>query len=349
MHNDSVPPSDRNEQHNTPDSAEPMDGDSTRKTYPCNETLRAELRALRDAPNSIWSNAEIGRKLYYSRAVISQYLNESGCYYNARSTGRENKSLEQKVEDFLRALQRRKATGVETSSADVSKEMFVAFEIIRKTNDLGAIIADSGEGKTRGIELIMKEHALSRLVEVTEWNNTTHAMLRELWEVIPHDDWDRHTPQALWLVKKARGTDWPFIFDDAHKLSSQALSMLATFQEKTGCPVCLVGTPELVKKLEADPQRYSRVGISWHIQNTEKADLKLLKHIINSFCKTVNGDMDQMVEYCKQVAIKQGHYRAVHKQLKVAAEIRQGAPDMSWPEAFKEAHTHLLRPYQLKD
>jgi hypothetical protein len=42
------------------------------------------------------------------------------------------------------------------SEMKIEAEMRDAFNLIRKTNDFGGIIADSGKGKTRGIEMIMK-------------------------------------------------------------------------------------------------------------------------------------------------------------------------------------------------
>jgi len=318
-----------------------IDGKERQVTiFPCNEVVRQKLRTLRESSN-VYSNAQLGAKLGYSPGAISQYLSDDGCKYDGNIAG-----LEKKAEDFLQALERRRASGVATNPSKVADDMRAAFEYIRKTNDLGAIIAESGEGKTRGIELILKQHNLAILIEVTEWACDKHSIMRAMWDGCAVDGWDRCSAQFPFLVQKMRGSDRPIIFDDAHKLSQPALSLIATFQEKTNCPIALVGINELVKKLEADPQRFSRTGIRWAIAPGKK-DPDLLLHQIRSIAKDVNGEMDELRDLCQQVADHHGHFRAVHKQLKFAAELRHANSDLTWVKAFRDAHQHLLRPYQL--
>lgn len=332
MHTNSLPPSDR-DTDSAPETARS-------KTRTCNTLLRDKLRALRTT-SPVYSNAQLGAKLGYSSGVLSQYLSDEGCKYEGNIAG-----LEKKIEDFLQALERRRASGIDTNQSKVADDMLAAFEYVRKTNDFGAIIADSGEGKTRGIELICKRHSLAILIEVTEWACDKHSIMAALWAGCAVDGWDRQCERFPFLVQKMRGSDRPLIIDDAHKLSQPALSLLATFQEKTNCPVALVGIPELVKKLEADPQRFSRTGIRWTIKGDTK-DAKLLAHMVRSIAKDVNGDLDDLLELCAQVSSHHGHFRAVHKQLKLASELRHADDNLTWPDAFRLAHTHLLRPYKL--
>lgn len=347
MHTNSLPPTDREDSEAllTPEPA--ATAATNLKTYPCNAAIREKLRALR-ASSPLYSNGELGKKLQFSAAVISRYLSEAGCLYNGNIA-----AVEQKAADFLQALERRRASGIETHPSHVADQMLAGFEYIRKTNDLGAIVADSGDGKTRGIELIRKKHALARLIEFTEWCRSVHDTMRALWKSCAVDGWDRNSSQFPYLVQKMTGSDIPLIFDDAHKASKDALSLIATFQEKTGCPCALIGLPELVKKLESDPQLLSRTGLHWALTHkkpdpkTEAKETKLLLHMVRSVAKDCNGELDDLVELCTQVSAHHGHKRAVHKQLKVAAEIRHANDDLTWCEAFRQAHTLLLRQYAL--
>jgi DNA transposition AAA+ family ATPase len=334
-HTNSLPPSDRTE---TTD--DPVKDSKDSKTFPCQTLIREKLRALRES-SPIYSNGELGKKLGYSSAVLSQYLAEDGCKYHGNIAG-----LERKAEDFLQALERRRATGVDTSPAKLADELLAGFEYIRKTNDLGAIIADSGDGKTRGIELIRQKHSLAILVEATEWCRSIHDIMSALWTACAVDGWDKRSPRFPFLVQKMRGSDRPLIIDDAHKLSRDALSLLATFQEKTGCPVALVGLPELADKLADDPQRLSRTGLCWTVAPNPK-DIALLRHIVRSVCKDINGELDDLLELCGQVSKGHGHKRTVHKVLKRASEIRHKNEDLSWCEAFRQAHALSLQPCQL--
>lgn len=335
-HDKSLPPTDRDEQ------PELTPAKKTAPVFPCNQVLRDKLRVLR-ATSNVYSNTQLGNKLGYSPAVLSQYLSDTGCHYTGNIA-----ILEKKIDDFLTALERRRASGIKTGPSKVADEMFSAFEYIRKCSDLGAIIAKSGEGKSRGIELIREKNPLVILIEVTEWACDKHSLMAAIWEGCAVDGWDASKGARFpYLIQKLRGSDRPFIIDDAHKLSNPALSLISTFQEKTKCPVALCGIPTLVAKMETDSQRFSRAGIKYALESGNE-DPELLLHMVRSVAKgAVNGELDELIELCAQVARHQGCKRAVEKQLKLALELRHVDPNLEWPEAFRKAHTLLFRSYQL--
>jgi DNA transposition AAA+ family ATPase len=228
--------------------------------------------------------------------------------------------------------------------------MLTAFEYIRKTNDMGVIVAESGEGKSRGIELIRKSNELAMLFHVRAWSSDKNSLQSALWDVIPHVGYDPQTKRASFLVTSLRGSDRPLIVDDAHKLTRPALHLLFDLYDETSIPICLIGTDELVLKLEDDPQRFSRVGIHWAIKPSEKDRRKLIKHQIESIVDGVNGELQELIDLCERVCTQHGHFRSVEKQLKLASEIKHGkaAKEMTWCQAFRQAHTLLLRQYQLQ-
>lgn len=314
------------------------------KIYKCNDVLRDKLRDLRDASGSIWSNSSLGNKLGYSSGVISGYLSDDGCKYDGDIT-----KLERKIEDFLIALERRRASGVETCPSKVSNEIILAYEYIRKMCQLGLVIAESGEGKSRATELICKDNPLTILINVTEWNSSKHGIMAAIWAACPHDGWDRSGPQFPWLVTKMRGSDRPFVFDNAHKLGRDALSLVATFQDETKCPVILLGLGTLVEKLVGDltSQSTSRVGVHWPVKISPKSDKKLLANMIVSICKDINGELDDVVEVCQQIADHHGHFRAVEQRLKGAAELRRNGAAETWIAALQQAHKRSLHPCQV--
>jgi hypothetical protein len=56
----------------------------------------------------------------------------------------------------------------------------------------------------------------------------------------------------------------------------------------------------------------------------------------------------EIVDLCEQVAREHGHYRSVHKQLKIAVEVKLGSKKpVSYAEAFRIAHGMLVRNYKL--
>jgi DNA transposition AAA+ family ATPase len=335
-HNASLPPTDRDD---APEQKKPAV-----KTYPCKTALRDKLRELRDSAGSIWSNSTLGNKLGYSSAVLSRYLSEDGCKYDGNISG-----LETKIEDFLKAMAERRASGIETSPSKIADEINTAFDYIRKNNQIGVIVAESGAGKSRGTELILEHNPLAIFINVTEWNNSKHGIMSAIWHACPHDGYDRSMPQFPWLVTKMRSSDRPFLFDNAHKLGRDALSLVVNFLDDIKCPGGLLGLNILVEKLVADltSQSTSRVGVHWPVKISPKTDKKLLSHMIRSLCKDINGELDDVVDLCQQVADHHGHFRAVEQRLKGAAELRRSNACETWTEAFRLAHQRSLHPCQL--
>lgn len=302
------------------------------------EVLRESLRSFRTT--SKLSNAEISRKLGYSPAVISLYLGEGANKYSGDVT-----KLERKVTEFLRNEARRRLSGVETTDCEAAEEIRDAIEYIRKTNDIGEIVAESGDGKSRGIELYRKDNPLTILYHVRSWARDLGSVEGGLFAAVGKDGWDGCTKRAEWMVNKLRGSDRLIIVDDAHKLTRPALQFLFDFHDETGCPIALVGTFALEDLLEDDPQRFSRVGLRFEIR--PRNSRKLIEHLVATLAATANGEADHLIALCEMVAAEHGHFRSVHKQLKLAAEIKDKKPKASWVDAFKAAHTMLLRRYAL--
>jgi hypothetical protein len=114
----------------------------------------------------------------------------------------------------------------------------------------------------------------------------------------------------------------------------------------------LVGTFDLIEKLEDDTQRFSRTGYYEEIKRVDAkgnliVDRALIKHMVKQLVPAINGDMESVCDLCEQVAEQHGHYRSVHKQLKLAVEIKAGAAKIGWPQAFRAAHTKLIRKFKL--
>ena len=236
---------------------------------------------------------------------------------------------------------------METTDCEVAQEVRTGLEYIRKTNDVGVILAESGDGKTRGIEIYCRENPLAILYQVRQWARDLGSVEGALFEAVGKSGYDGFTKRALFMISKLRGSDRLIIVDDAHKLTRPALQFLFDFHEETGCPVGLVGTFALDELLEDDAQRFSRAGLRWEIK--PKNGRKLIEHLVKTLAPGANGETDHVIALCELVAAEHGHYRSVHKQLKLAAEIKESKPKVSWVDAFRAAHTMLIRKYALKD
>lgn len=316
-------------------------GGSNAVARKCDNLIREKLITLREEPG--FSNGIIARRIGVSEAVVSQYLSERGCIYSG-----DIDKFELKAEDFLQNEARRRASGVDTTNCDAAEQVRIALEYIRKTSDWGVLIAESGEGKTRGVEQYLKDHPTAILFRTCAWNNTKHDAEAFLFKVAGQTGWDNHTKRIIHAIKRLRGSERLIIVDDAHFLHSTALRCWKDIHEATQMPLAFCGVQKLLDAVKVDDQNFSRVGLCFPIQDKgEKVDNTLLKHLIAQLVPDCNGDMPELLGLCEQVAKQHGHYRSVHKQLKVAVEIKAGKKSLTWPQAFRAAHTMLVRSYEL--
>lgn len=333
-----LPPGDRTE------TEEPKRG--RERTTPiviaaCDESLRAKMIALRDNPD--WSNNVIAKKSGVNSAYVSQYLDPRGCLLKAEYIAR----TERKFAQLLRNLDLKRASGVETCASEVSVMIEARLQYIRATGDVGQVIYGSGDGKTRAIELHMKDNENDVLLQATQWEKNTNAVVNMLFDAASKDGYDHQTPRMKWAVKKFSGTDRMILFDDAHKFTIPALLAIFEFNEKTGCPIALFGTEQLKEKIQLDAQMASRSGISSPLRAT--VDERLLKHHIGTFFPDLNGEAEAVYLLCEQIASHAGSVRAVQKTLKLAVRLKEDrAKFPTYDNAVRGAHTLLARDYKLQ-
>lgn len=319
--------------------------ESTPAVFLCDHALRGQLRDLREQPG--WSNNTIAQRIGSSSTAVSQYLNDAGCIYPG-----DISRLEEKFNDLLANEARRRASDVKTVKSNETEEVRVALEYIRKTTDIGVLIHLSGGGKTRGEELYAEQNPTAILYHCYAWACSKGDAQNFMFRKAGMNGYDNRTPRAVHAVTKLRGSQRLIIVDDAHFLHHTALQWWVHFHEATQMPLALCGIPELLKKIEGDAQIFSRVGLRYDIRggdaDTLKADGDLLKHMIKQLAPEA-ANSDELVTLCEQVAREHGHYRSVHKQLKLAVEIRQGNAkrNLTYADAFRQAHTMLFRNYNL--
>lgn len=328
-----LPPGDRNE---APDiiistAEQPLPLQFTSGTG--DPLLRQRLAAYQEKAGL--SQRQIGSKLAVSSSVVSQWL--AGIYPG------DVPKLERKVREFLDNEGRRRQAGVETVECAQTIEVRQALEVIRRTNDVGVIMGEPGVGKTRGIELYRNENPLAILFHVRSWTCDKIAMEGAMVEAV--EGWDKVTRRSVWLVQKLANSDRLLIVDDAHKLTRPALQWIFDLHDATGIPIALIGTFALEDKVADDAQRFRRVGYRTELTPDDPADL--VGHLVRTLCPGVNGERSKLEELSSAIAARRGHFGDVHKQLKLAGEIKAKAPSMTWEKAVRAAHTKLFRDQAL--
>jgi DNA transposition AAA+ family ATPase len=305
-----------------------------------NEALRQKLLDLRAGPaKAEFSNNKMASKLGCNSSYVSQYC-------NGKEFPGDLVAFEKALEDSFRNDARRKASGVDTITTTESDQLKTALEFIRKTNDVGEILAHSGEGKSRGIEIYKKANPTCIVFHVRSWSRDLGSIEGALFNAIGAAGWNKQTKRAEFMCNKLTGSDRLLIVDDAHKLTKPAMQWLFDFHDVTQSPVALVGTFELEANLGADSQRFSRTGLRYEIKPQKPREL--IEHLVRSLVPDINGEFEQVCDLGEQIAAHAGCYRAVHKQLKLAVEIKSGAKKaITLVQAVRSAQTQLIRDWQL--
>jgi DNA transposition AAA+ family ATPase len=315
-------------------------------TKPAAEPIRQQLNELRDQPG--WSTNKLASRLGVSASVVSQYLNldETG---KLRPEGNKYPgdvaALERRVVDLIRNESRRKASGVDNADCEISQAVKAALEYIRKTVDVGIIVGEAGQGKSRALELYVADNPTAVLCSVRSWTCDRSAIEAALFEAIGRTGYDNRTRRSVYIVNKLHGSDRVIILDDAHKLTRPALQWVFDLHDETHCPIALLGTFDLEDKVKDDAQRFSRVGLRFELKPENPRDL--IQHLIKQLCPGIDGELSELCDLCDQVARHHGHFRSVHKQLKVTTELKLSTPKLSWCAAFRQAHSLLVREYKL--
>jgi DNA transposition AAA+ family ATPase len=300
------------------------------------ESLREQVRRLRDDSGGQWSNSSIGKRLGRSEAVVSAYITGT---YNG-----DIRDVERRLRQFLRELRMVRETGVQTVDTEFSGIVADFLEEVQSSGGFGVLVAEPGVGKSRGLEHFLADHPTT--VAFTAWEGEcTRAAAEDLLfraANVMHKDGARG--RAVQLLDRMANSQRLVVVDDAHYLTQQALALLCGFREKTGMPLALLGTPKLLERLARDEQRWSRVTLREAVsfESLRKVNA-LLEHHLDSIAPDAGEDRAELFRLCREMVGKKGHFRAVCLTLLLAARLRRGDSNLGWPTAVRRAHARLLR------
>lgn len=296
-------------------------------------TLRDALVAARDQDGL--SNVKLAQQIGYSPSVISQFIN--GEYPG------DKEKLERRINDWIRNRERRRKQGVELIESDATKQVMSALEAIRRTNDVGVIYGDAGVGKTSGIVLYLQDNPTSLEITLNRWSRTDTAIERLVFQALDGASaWSGNTPRGEFIVEKLKGSSRLLIVDNAHKATKGGLEWLFDLHDETRIPVALVGNEEVLRPIEANDQRFSRIGLKQPV--TPGRVRPLVKHLVNQIAPNFAGKgVEDLLE---QVAEQHGRFRGVTKQVALASMLAESA-GLEPAASVKAAHQRLVRHYAL--
>jgi hypothetical protein len=305
------------------------------RARPFKPEIQNRLLAYRD--ENRLSNGDLARELDTNQTAVSKYLNGKPEGDVAR--------LEAVAEDVLKTAGARAELKLRLFETNVTTQISGYFEQVRKTDDFGLVHGAAGLGKSRAVEIYAAGNPTAIALELNRWQSSPHGIEELLFQTLETGQWPGNVRRIAWMVQRLRKSRRLLIFDNAQRLSRLGLEWIFDFHDATGCPVALVGNPEVLRPIRSNDQQFSRIGIVREVKLEKHADIatEMVAQILPELAANA-----QFVGLATQVVKQRGHMRALRKQLVLTRDFLSG-PFAGQPAlAFKTAHDSLVRDYKLK-
>lgn len=317
----------------TPPTATPAND----RVKPIDQQLRQQLQKYKDREGL--SLKDLGKRIDASEAMVSRYLSD-------RFEG-DVGGIELKIRDLIKLDEMRALViqEIETFPTLVTKQVHNALELIRKNSHVGLIFGDAGVGKSRAIQLYTSKTPLSLQITLSRFSGSdTNGIITAIWRQIDTSAYRRKRDgnRGSFLVERLKGSGRMLIIDNAHRLTRVGREALFDFHDATGCPIALVGNPELLDAIEENDQQFSRVGVRMKADLKDKAEEAAGELLTRVWPEAAT----ELLDLATTVVTHHGRLRALWHQIRIARELMtKGAKTPT--KAFQLAHEHLVRNYRL--
>lgn len=267
------------------------------------------------------------------------------CKYLAGKPEGDVTDMEARVADLLKAAKRRSVIDVTPFETNVTQIIHATLELVRKTNDVGLIAGPAGIGKSIAARSYHETKPTSIWVTMPRWQRSDAGLVGLLFDACETRSWSHNTPRANWLCDHLSGSNRLIIIDNAQRMTAGAREWIFDLHDATACPVALVANPELLAAIRGNDQQFSRVGIYQQVALAPKQIRDYAKRLVDALVPNADGGLH---DFAAAVAEERGHLRALKKQLLLMLDLVQakhyGGDQV---KAFQDAHTKLVRDYQL--
>jgi DNA transposition AAA+ family ATPase len=321
---------------------------------PIDTVLRSKLEAHMSVHHL--SQKQVGTMVGCSESTINRYLNPPPKALD-RFHG-DVERLENRIRGMLtRAELRAKVKQtVEPFPTLATKRVKNFINTIFMRPQIGLIFGEAGTGKTSGIVLFMDENPDALLVTMSQCKTCgCGAILHALWKTLDTRGYKArlHGSRGAFVVDQLAGSNRPLIIDNAHRMTPGARKWVCDFHDETGCPVILVGNPEVVDGFRTNDQQFSRIGFKGEISLLKRSGEDREQHLreaVEQFLQRVWPEAAaSLFDLSMEVARNHGHLRALWHQLALAQHLhheKQKGCDTPI-KAFRAAHAQLVRNYEL--
>lgn len=299
-----------------------------------------------------FSMADAARELGYSASMISKYLGD-------KLKGVDCSALEDAIADLLAQAPTRDSQVhfKHLFPTAVSQIVEATFERVRRIDDIALICGPAGAGKTCACHLYKQTNPTCLFITATRWMRDASGLQSLLFEAVGKHGWNGHEARMQYAQRKLRDSHRLVIIDNAHRLTTGAIELVCDAQDEAGFSVALVGNESVLETIRRSDQLLSRIGVKKpvfvsapKVNGRAKGNAlnlqQSVRKMIEIHAPETNGQSEEVAALGEVVASKQGHLRALKKQLVLTKEIK-AATSLDWPDSFRSAHGQLIRDYTL--
>ena len=222
--------------------------------YPTDPAVIAEIHALRAELKLTHKGLAATLNIEgVNETFLSKYVNDN--------LDREVPNFEGRFRDIVKGLRERIAFGAEIFETSVTRKMRNAFDLIRRTADIGLITNPAGNGKTSGINGYCRDNPSAIPIVLNATTQSGGKVESLIFGKIDTGTWDKRTPRFEFLVQRFREVSRMLLIDNIQRLDSSGRQWLCDFHDAAEIPIGCVGNPEAVAKWRRVDQQFSRIGI----------------------------------------------------------------------------------------
>jgi DNA transposition AAA+ family ATPase len=303
--------------------------------YPTDRDLAAALLALRTKQGM--TNPQLAKYFDVGATFISKYLNDN--------LDHDPKDFDTKAWDVLKSIEARLDLVNNLFETSVSRAFAGRVDMARRTQDVCLICAPAGEGKTSSGRLYAQAHPSTIYRKLNGRQGDASSVESLVFDAIETRTWKGNTSRWDFIVSILKGTSRAIIIDNAHRLDTTGRNWLFDLNEETGCAIVLLGNPEILDKIRANDQQFSRIGVKGEPELDKKELPLVAQKVAEQFSSAAVAE--EIADLAAFVASRPGRLRAVRKRVILAEELRAKNPKLDPRAAFRTAHRNLVSDYAL--
>jgi DNA transposition AAA+ family ATPase len=310
--------------------------------YPTDATMIAELNEFIREQKLTYKTL---CKMLLIEGVNETYISK----YIGDKLDRQVENFEGRARDMLKGLRQRIAFGTEIFESSVTRRIANAFDLIRRTGQIGLVTGRAGHGKSSGKRRYLLDNPSALEITLTAGGGSAARIQSMIFAKIDTQSWDGCSSRFQYLVERFQGASRLLIIDNFQRLDSSGRNWVFDFHDAANCPIGGIGNPEALKPIMANDQHASRMGIVTKYE-LETAELSVLAHqVARQFSDETTADTIQ--DLCAIIAAEDGALRSVELTVVLMQELRKASASLceNPRAALRSAHSRLNRNYLLPE